>query len=277
VLPTSLTTLLLVHAHPDDESILTGGVMARAHSDGHRVVLVTATRGEEGEISLVDSAPADEASARDQLAEVRTQELRQACEILGVDRSESLGYRDSGMTPRPGNDQRSLHATPLGAVAGRIAALVRDERPDVMVTYSADGTYEHPDHLKTHSAVMVALDTLAAEGWQPAKVYLHAVPRSFVVTVLEAARAGGIELPEGLSQIQGVPDDQITTEVDVYDVLDRKLAACVAHRSQMHEGLPLATMAADVFITAFGVERFVRIRGMSDGVRPEPSLFAGLS
>lgn len=271
-----MKTLLLVHAHPDDESILTGGVIARAHLDGHRVVLVTATRGEQGEIQRIDGLPADESASRERLAQLRTQELLAACEILGVDRFELLDYRDSGMNHVTEHDPRSLHAAPLADVAGRIAEVMREELPDVVVTYSADGTYEHPDHRKAHSATIAALDGLASEGWQPSKVYLHAVPRSFVNTVLDAARAAGIELPEGLAQISGIPDEEITTMVDVYDVLDRKLAACVAHRSQMHSGLAMATMAADIFVPAFGVERFVLNRGVLGTESPEPSLFAAL-
>jgi N-acetyl-1-D-myo-inositol-2-amino-2-deoxy-alpha-D-glucopyranoside deacetylase len=270
----AVKTMLLVHAHPDDESILTGGVIARAHLDGHRVVLVTATKGEQGEIAHVDGVPADEASARDQLGEVRSEELAAACEILGVDRTEMLGYRDSGDGGAV-NDARSFNAAEVDDVAARIAVLLREELPEVVVTYSSDGTYEHPDHTKAHAATMRALD-MCADGWQPLKVYLHAVPRSFVGTVLAAARAADIELPEGLARIEGVPDDEITTVVDVYDVLDRKLAACVAHRSQMHPGLPLAAMVADVFVTAFGVERFVLTRGELGAERPEPSLFSGL-
>src|SRR5215472_11645048 len=104
-----MATLLLVHAHPDDECIATGGVMIRAHEAGHRVVLVTATRGEEGEIHNMD-----EASVRPRLGEVRTEELRRAAEILGVDRQEFLGYRDSGMASEPTNENpRSFHMAPL--------------------------------------------------------------------------------------------------------------------------------------------------------------------
>ena len=117
-------TLLLVHAHPDDESIMTGGVILHAHRDGHRVVLVTATRGEEGEIHNMD-----EATVRPRLAEVRTAELQEACEVLGVDRHEFLGYRDSGMTGAPGNDDpRSFHRAPLQEAADRPPQLRADHR-----------------------------------------------------------------------------------------------------------------------------------------------------
>ena len=267
-----MTALLLVHAHPDDESILTGGVIARAHLDGHRVFLVTATGGEEG--ALHDAA--DRAGACS-LAEIRSAELRDACDILGVDQQYLLGFRDSGMQGATSNAlPDSFAAASLEATRDSLASVLRAERPDVVVTYAADGTYGHPDHVKAHATTLTALDLLSTEGWQPAKVYGHAVPRSFVQTVSEAARRADIHLPEGLSDISGVPDEEITTVVDVSSVLDRKLAACVAHRSQMHPGLPLATIAADLFEAAFGIERFVLLRGQASGGRPETSLFAGL-
>src|SRR5215471_15585972 len=119
-----MATLFLVHAHPDDEAISTGGVMMRAHAGGHRVVLVTCTRGEEGEIHNMD-----EAATRPRLAEVRTEELRRAGEILGVDRQEFLGYRDSGMVDTPSNDNpASFHKAPLEEAAVRLAAFLREER-----------------------------------------------------------------------------------------------------------------------------------------------------
>src|SRR5215470_9601939 len=114
-------TLMLVHAHPDDEAVATGGVMIRAHENGHRVVLVTATRGEEGEIHNMD-----EASARPRLAEIRTEELLRAGEILGVDRQVFLEYRDSGMAGTSSNDDpRSFHSAPLGEAALRLALILR--------------------------------------------------------------------------------------------------------------------------------------------------------
>jgi N-acetyl-1-D-myo-inositol-2-amino-2-deoxy-alpha-D-glucopyranoside deacetylase len=268
-----MTTLLLVHAHPDDESILTGGVMLHAHRDGHRVVLVTATRGEEGDVHNMDGA-----DARPRLGAIRSDELRAACAILGVDRHEFLGYRDSGTTGATSNAHpNAFAAAPLCESAERVAVLLREERPEVVVTYTADGTYANPDHRMAHATTLAARETLAGEGWVPRKLYLNAVPRSFVRDIVEVARAAGIELPGELAQVQGIPDEEITAEVDVSDVLDRKLAACVAHLSQMHPGLALAAMAAELFEAAFGVERFVLAQGGAGQAVPERNLFAGLN
>ena len=267
-----MKTLLLVHAHPDDEAITTGGVMLRAHQDGHRVVLVTATRGEEGAICNMD-----EASVRPRLAEVRTEELRHSCEILGVDRQEFLGYRDSGMEGAPSNqDPRSFRSAPLSEAAERLALLLREERPDVVVTYTPDGTYGHPDHVKAHHTTLAALDILEGEGWRPPKVYLHAVPRSFVEQVVRAAAEAGLHLPDVITQIRGTADEEITTAVDVSDLVDRKLAAYAAHVSQIDPDGPFATMAPQIFESVFAIERFVLYRGVRLDDRPESSLFAGV-
>jgi len=267
-----MATLFLVHAHPDDECISTGGVMLRAHLDGHRVVLVTSTRGEEGEIHNMD-----EASVRPRLAEVRTQELRRSCEILGVDRLEFLGYRDSGMAGEPSNQNpQSFHMAPLHEAAGRLSTFLREERPDVVVTYTSDGTYGHPDHIKAHHTTVAALDLLEAEGWHPAKLYLSAIPRGLMEEWVERAREAGIEMPADGIRILGIPDEEITTVVDVRDLVDRKRAAFAAHISQNDPKSPLQTMQEQIYVAAFGTERFVLARGSLDGQRPETSLFAGV-
>ncbi len=267
-----MATLLLVHAHPDDECISTGGVMILAHEAGHRVVLVTATRGEEGEIHNMD-----ETEVRPRLGEVRTEELRRAAEILGVDRQEFLGYRDSGMAGTPSNeDPRSFHMAPLVEAAERLAVILREERPDVVVTYTPDGTYGHPDHIKAHHTTVAALDQLDREGWSPGKAYLHAIPRSFIALMRERASELGLDEAGAAMRIQGVPDEEITTAVDVTDVIDRKRAAFAAHVSQNDPNSPFATMAEQVFVAAFGTEYFVLERGALDEERPERSLFAGL-
>ena len=267
-----MATLFLVHAHPDDEAISTGGVMMRAHADGHRVVLVTCTRGEEGEIHNMD-----EAEARPRLAEIRTEELRRSGEILGVDRQEFLGYRDSGMAGTPSNeDPRSFHSASLDEAAERLAVILREERPDVVVTYTSDGTYGHPDHIKAHHTTIAALDLLDGEGWRPAKAYLHAVPRSFIEQMRERARQMGMEAEATAIRILGIPDEEITTVVDVRDLVDRKRDSFAAHVSQNNPNSPFATMAEQIFVAAFGTERFVLARGALGEPRPEHDLFVGV-
>ena len=267
-----MTTLLLVHAHPDDESIATGGVILRAHHEGARVVLLTATRGEEGDIHNMDAA-----AVRPRLGEVRTEELQRSCAILGVDRQEFLGYRDSGMSGAPSNnDPRAFDAAPLDEAAARVAAVIREERPDVVVTYTPDGTYWHLDHVKAHQATVAALDLLEAEGWSPAKFYLHAVPRSAVETIERRAVEAGLDLPVEVGQIVGIPDDQITTAVDVSAFLELKRAAFHAHVSQFEPDSPFSTIAAQIFEATLGIERFILARGTLGEAQPERSLFAGL-
>jgi LmbE family N-acetylglucosaminyl deacetylase len=267
-----MTTMLLVHAHPDDECIATGGVILRAHRDGIRVVLLTATRGEEGDIHNMD-----EAEIRPRLGEVRTEELRRSCEILGVDRQAILGYRDSGGRGTPSNrDPRSFHSAPLHQAAQRVAVYLREERPDVVVTYTSDGTYWHPDHVKAHQTTLASLDLLQAEGWTPAKLYLHAIPRRSVEKIERRARDAGLELPKEVGQIVGIPEDQITTEVDVSDFLEEKRAAFHAHLSQYEPDSPFSTMAAQIFEATLGTEHFILARGTLGEPRLERSLFAGL-
>jgi LmbE family N-acetylglucosaminyl deacetylase len=267
-----MTTILLVHAHPDDECIATGGVMARAHHDGVRVVLLTATRGEEGDIHNMDAA-----AVRPRLGEVRTAELMRSCEILGVDRQEFLGYRDSGMAGSASNqDPRSFHATPLDEAAARVAGYLREERPDVVVTYTPDGTYWHPDHVKAHQATFAALDLLRAEGWEPSKAYTHAVPRSAVEQIELRARETGATLPIEVGQIVGIPDTDITTVVDVSAFLGQKRAAFLSHLSQYEPDSPFSTIAAQIFEATLGTERFILARGSLGEGSPESDLFAGL-
>ena len=177
-----MPTLLAVHAHPDDECISTGGILARYAAEGVRTILVTCTDGAVGEIS--DPALA----TPDNLVEVRSRELDASVKALNISRLVKLGYRDSGMAGTPSNDDpRSFHVAPLAEAAERLAVLLREERPDVVVTYTSDGTYGHPDHIKAHHTTLAVVDLVEHEGWQPAKVYLHAVPRSFIQQMTEQA------------------------------------------------------------------------------------------
>lgn len=265
-----MSTLLLVHAHPDDESISTGGVMRRARDQGHRVVLVTATRGEEGEIHNMDPV-----ASRPRLGEIRTEELHRAGELLGVDRQVFLGYRDSGMAGTPENDNPAcFHQASTAEAAERLAAIMREERPEVVVTYDANGTYGHPDHVKAHRVTVAACDLLEQEGWQPGKLYFQSLPRSHLEAMRSmAARTAGSIDPDQI-RLVGVPDEDITTHVDVRDLAALKMRAFACHTSQMNPAGPLAGMAEQILEAAFGTEHFELARGVR-GDR-EDSLWDGL-
>ncbi|HKW08613.1 MAG TPA: PIG-L family deacetylase [Candidatus Dormibacteraeota bacterium] len=266
-------TLLLVHAHPDDESISTGGVMMKAKAHGHRVVLVTATRGEAGEIYNMD-----EAASRPRLGEIRTEELRAADEILGVDRQEFLGYRDSGMVDTPDNkDPRSFHQAKLDEAAERLAVVLREERPDVVVTYADDGVYGHPDHIKAHEVTNAALDLMEREGVPPKKLYYTAVPRSLMQAYAEQFPDQAQEQARRNMRIEGTPDELITTRVDVHAYVDRKLDAFHAHVSQNEPNNWMQTMQRQILELAFGTEYFKLARGKPGSEIPEPDLFVGIS
>jgi N-acetyl-1-D-myo-inositol-2-amino-2-deoxy-alpha-D-glucopyranoside deacetylase len=265
-------TLMLVHAHPDDEAISTGGVMMKAKAHGHRVVLVTATRGEVGEIYNMD-----EESSRPRLGEIRTEELKAAGEILGVDRIESLGYRDSGMVDTADNkDPRSFHQARLDEAAVKVAVLMRDERPDVVVTYAEDGVYGHPDHIKAHYVTIAALDLLEREGWSPEKLYYTAIPRSMMEAFMaqmpeEAQRAQNTNM-----RIVGTPDEMVTTRVDVHDYVEQKRKAFAAHVSQNDPNSWFTTMASQIYEMVFGTEYYQLVRGKPGSSLPEDDLFAGI-
>jgi len=267
-------TLLLVHAHPDDESISTGGVMMKAKDDGHRVVLVTATRGEAGEIHNMD-----EAENRPRLAEIRTKELEAASRILGVDRGEFLGYRDSGMVGTPENDDpRSFHQAPLDEAAERLIKILREERPDVVVTYAEDGVYGHPDHIKSHFVTLAALDKMlrTSDRWSPAKLYFTAIPRSlmeaFMAQMPEEARSQNENM-----RIPGTPDELITTRVDVAGYSARKRQAFGVHVTQNDPNNWFSKIPDEVYDAAFGTEYYQLVRGKPGSALPESDLFAGIS
>ncbi len=264
-------TLLLVHAHPDDEAISTGGAMMKARADGHRVVLVTATRGEAGEIHNMD-----EKSTRPHLGDVRAKELEAASRILGVNRGEFLDYRDSGMVGTPENDDpRSFHQAPLKEAASRLAAILREERPDVVVTYDADGTYGHPDHIKAHHATNAALDLLEKEGWHPSKLYYTAIPRSLMEKFMESVPEE--DRRNDTIRIIGTPDELVTTRVDVSDYVDPKRKAFAAHVTQNDPNSWFATMADQIYRLAFGTEYYRLARGKPGSELPEGDLFAGIA
>ena len=262
-------TLVVFHSHPDDEAIATGGSMAKAAADGHRVVLVVATKGEEGEVPEGYLDPGEE------LWERRMQETHAAAELLGVERVECLGYRDSGMMGRPENDAPgSFWRADVDEAASRVAAILDEEHADVLTAYDENGVYGHPDHIQVHR-----VGIRAGELARTPKVYMSTVDRDRVQRLIrEAAERGEVgEMPGGIDPEEfnlGVSTDRITTRVDVTAFVDRKRAAMAAHGSQIADSSFFLAMPPEQFAVAFGEEHFI-LRGP----RPpaiETDLFAGL-
>lgn len=239
---------MFFHAHPDDESIFTGGTMLRLAAAGHRVTLVVATGGELGE-------PHDDARL-DALAAVRQQETRRAAAILGVARVELLGYHDSGVAGDPHNTAPgAFAAADPDEVAGRLAAVLRDEAPGALVVYDQLGIYGHPDHVQVHrcghrAAALAGVPTVYEATVD--REYLHFVETHLVE---EAILAGDLGLAR--SHI-GMPTVMVTTTVDVTAELDRKRAAMAAHASQIPETTSALQLGTEQFAAVYGWEWYVR-------------------
>ena len=361
--------LLLVHAHPDDESIGTGATMAKYAASGAHVTLVTCTLGELGEI-IPPGLAALAADRDDQLGGYRIGELNAACQALGVTDHRYLGgpgrWRDSGMIGTSGNDDpRSFWQADVEEAATALAAVIREVRPQVMVTYDDDGFYGHPDHIQAHRvawrgfqlaadpAVVIeasateasAIGASAIEGsateasaidggeggpamppWRVSKFYASTTPQSVLdeeietlrtaVTAttaatsapgpvgppraqgaqrpLEAQRAqrpletqraqrlpAGFVLPTSAADlVYGVPDEQVTTEIDASAYLDAKLAAMRAHATQITVDGVFFALSNKVAQLASGVEHYALLAGQRGPDGPygrEDDLFAGVT
>jgi len=246
-----MATIVSLHAHPDDEAIGTGGTLAKAAAEGHRVVIVWATRGEHGEVDDGFLAPGEA------LWERRIKEAAGAAEILGAARTEFLGYVDSGMMGTAENDApESFWRANVDEAAALLAAILREERADILTAYDDHGTYGHPDHIQVHR-----VGVRAAQLAETPRVVQGTANRDHVMRGLEAARAAGVELPGDLDDRRmddfGSPESIITTAIDVSGYLDRKRAAMKAHASQISETSFFLAMPPELFATAFGTEWFI--------------------
>jgi LmbE family N-acetylglucosaminyl deacetylase len=263
-----VATLVSFHAHPDDEAIACGGTMAMAAAAGHRVVLVTATAGECGEVADGILAPGET------LGERRQKELADAATILGVARVEILGYRDSGMIGTAENeDPHCFWQTPVDEAASRLARILAEERPDAFTVYDDHGNYGHPDHIQVHRVGVRAAE-MAAVG----RVYEATMNRDHFRRLMARAAELGLgevgDLPdmEDVGDQMGLPEEVLTTAVDVSTHLDVKRRAMAAHASQIAENSFFLSMPAPAFAAAFGTEWYRR-RGVPPGIR-EQSLLA---
>ncbi len=251
--------LLVVVAHPDDETFGCGSLLAHATVSGVPTVVACATRGEAG--SPTPGRGLDDAD----MAETREAELRAAAELVGVGRIELFDWHDSGMEGDPPTG--SLCAAPLSAVAERIAKLVDEVRPTVVVTLDAsDG---HRDHAHIRDATLHAVET---SSWQPSAVYLHCLPQQLMRKWVEAlARQQPDSEHLGLGEL-GTPEDRITTVIDTTDLLALRERAIAVHRSQTS---PYEVMPAELRREFLTSERLQRIRPAWDGGPLETDIFAG--
>jgi N-acetyl-1-D-myo-inositol-2-amino-2-deoxy-alpha-D-glucopyranoside deacetylase len=277
--------LLLVHAHPDDEAIGTGATMAHYAAAGARVTLVTCTLGEEGEIHVPALAHLA-ASEADQLGGYRIGELRAACAALGVDDVRFLGgagrFRDSGMMGLPTNEHpRAFWGADVDAAAALLLEVMRETRPEVMITYDPNGFYGHPDHIQAHRVAMRAAELARAEGFGPAKIYWTAMPRSVLEAGIEAFGQSTGNPFEGVDNIDdfpfSTPDTEIAARIDATDFCDAKVAAMRAHATQIPENSWLYALAGDFGSEFMGVEYYTLAygeKGVAGGW--ESDLFAGL-
>ena len=294
-------TLMTVHAHPDDETIGTGGTMAKAVRAGHRVVLVTCTRGEQGEIVVKDMDTPDN---HRRLGEIRAGELEAAMGVLGVTEWENLGYRDSDMMGREGNnDPRTFWQADLDEAAKRLTWLIRRYKPDVVTTYNAFGGYGHPDHIRVHDTAIRAVPRAGdpnwypeqlengLEPWTPKKFYEQAMPESIRKKMNERLVELGVETgwvppkdatPEQLAEYEErmkqmlTPDDQITTWVDISDVLEAKWEAIQKHVTQINMDFPFMKLGFEGWKEFWGRETYVLRDSMIETEKPESDVFAGL-
>ena len=308
-------TLMTMHAHPDDETIGTGGTMAKAVAEGKRVVLITCTRGELGEIVVADLDTPDN---HRRLGELRASELERAMGRLGVTEWHNLGYRDSDMMGRPGNlDPRSFWQADLDEAARRLVWFIRRLQPDVVTTYNDFGGYGHPDHIRTHDVTIRAYPRAgdpawypeqlapehggtgpsAAEGglapWTPSKLYEQAIPASTRNAMRERLEALGKPsfwsppvdaTAEQLAEFEAymarmlVPDEIVTTWVDISgDPLERKWEAIQEHVTQIAQDSTFMLFGLEGWREAWSREAYILRESTVETERPETDLFAGLS
>jgi LmbE family N-acetylglucosaminyl deacetylase len=268
---------MAVHAHPDDEATGTGGVLAKAAAEGIRTVLVTCTDGSCGD-GPGGVKPGEPGHDPAEVVELRKVELQKACDILGIAHLELLGYADSGMEGWPQNTAPgSFWSTPVTDGAAKLAALIDTYQPDVIVTYDENGFYGHPDHIQAHRITMAAVEQTGSD----AKVYWTTVPRSMFEQFRRTMIELGVgdwdeELPQTEGELQiGLPDEQITTWVDISEYGEQKYGALGAHASQS-ENIFFLQMGEEKFVEMMGVETFVRVRDTTNAPLPELDLFDGL-
>jgi N-acetyl-1-D-myo-inositol-2-amino-2-deoxy-alpha-D-glucopyranoside deacetylase len=287
-------TLMAVHAHPDDEVFGTGGLLARYSREGVRTVLVTATRGEVGEIVDPDLDEAGKEAVSKELGKVREKELRDSVAVLGVNELRFLEYQDSGMAgTEPNTNPHSFHQANFDEAVKRVVKLIREFQPQVIVTYNEWGGYGHPDHVQAHRVTVAAFHAageprfypdLELPAWKPSKLYYTLVPKSLFSQAAKMAKELNIDGPWNnpefdAAAIMGDADELVTTRIDSRQYFDVKKKALVAHKTQISPDNFMLKMPDEMMREGMGVESFHLAHGKLV-VNPETGLeddiFAGL-
>ena len=289
-MPRSQLCLMSIHAHPDDESSKGAGTIARYHSEGVRTVLVTCTGGEVGDIL---NPAMDRPEIREDLPAVRRRELATAAEIIGYDEVVLFGYRDSGMPDTPDNRHPGAFANAdLDEAVGRLVALIRRERPQVIITYADDQQgYPHPDHIRVHDISVPAFERAgdpdayrdAGEPYQPLKLYYSVWSKQRVEGLHRRFQELGLESPFDDTWFDRPwLDDRITTEIDTASHGDVRRRALLAHETQVDPtskfwfGLPEHEMARLNSSECYILARSLVDEPIGQVAHREDDLFAGV-
>lgn len=272
---------LFVHAHPDDETINNGATMAQMVEDGVAVTLITCTRGEEGEV-LVPELSHLASNAEDKLGTHRITELANAMKELGVKDHRFLGeYRDSGMMGTPQNEHPNCFwRADVEEAAKKLASVIDEVKPQVMVTYDENGGYGHPDHIQTHRVAMRAAEIA---NWQIKKIYWNIMPKSVVQKGMDAMKAQGSDFfgAENVDDLPFVKDDSfVSAVIHAPSQVDKKMAAMKAHATQISLDGPFFALSNNLGVQVFGDEYYTLVKGEKSGPfntdNLEQDLFAGI-
>jgi N-acetyl-1-D-myo-inositol-2-amino-2-deoxy-alpha-D-glucopyranoside deacetylase len=277
--------VLLVHAHPDDETINNGATMAMYAALGAQVTLVTCTRGEEGEV-LVEEHSHKAAHLDDLLGDHRVIELDDAMKALGVSDHRFLGaphkkYRDSGMMGTEPNERSDCFwKADLQEATQYLVDVIDEVKPHILITYDEFGGYGHPDHIQAHRVAMAAADE---SSWKIQKIYWNVMPRSVIQEGIDAMKAIGSDFM-GVENADDLPfakdDSFVTAHIDGNEYVEQKMAAMRAHATQIAVDGPFFALSNNLGLQVWGNEYYTLVRGEKsaplDEHGREVDLFAGV-
>lgn len=276
---------LLVHAHPDDETINNGATMAMYAALGADVTLVTCTRGEEGEV-LVEEHLHKAAAHDDLLGEHRVIELAEAMKALGVKDHRFLGapdaqYRDSGMMgTEPNNRPDSFWQADVNIAANQLATIIDEIKPHILITYDEFGGYGHPDHIQAHRVAMAAAEK---SKWDIEKIYWNVMPRSVIQEGIDKMKELGSDFmgAESADDLPFCKDDSfVSAHINGNQYVDQKMDAMRAHATQISVDGPFFALSNNLGLQVWGNEYYTLVKGEKseplDEMGREQDLFAGI-